>query len=176
MRLRINYYTALWTTLEHPEYAGISIADALLQEQDHLMPMPMSFDGYVQSNGRVSSTCLVAVESNRYSVPSRLAQGRIDIRLFIIQPMLKNYAPHQTELEMVTLEDLVPAEHLVRKIETAIDFEFIRDKVRHLYCPNNGRPAIDPVMLFKMILLGYLFGVRSERQLMREIQVNTAYL
>ena len=89
--------------------------------------------------------------------------------------MLKNYAPHQTELEMVTLEDLVPAEHLVRKIETAIDFEFIRDKVRHLYCPNNGRPAIDPVMLFKMILLGYLFGVRSERQLMREIQVNTAY-
>ena len=74
--------TALWTTLEHPEYAGISIADALLQEQDHLMPMPMSFDGYVQSNGRVSSTCLVAVESNRYSVPSRLAQGRIDIRLY----------------------------------------------------------------------------------------------
>ena len=65
--------------------------------------------------------------------------------------MLKNYAPHQTELEMVTLEDLVPAEHLVRKIETAIDFEFIRDKVRHLYCGNNGRPAVDPVLLFKRI-------------------------
>ena len=47
--------------------------------------------------------------------------------LFIIWSMLKNYAPHQTELEMVTLEDLVPAEHLVRKIETAIDFEFIRE-------------------------------------------------
>ena len=89
--------------------------------------------------------------------------------------MLKDYAPQQTELEMVTLEDLVPSEHLVRKIESAIDFEFIRAKVSHLYCPDNGRPALDPVMLFKMILLGYLFGVRSERQLMREIQVNTAY-
>ena len=49
--------------------------------------------------------------------------------------MLKNHIFHQTELEMVTLEDLVPTGHLVRKIETTIDFEFIRDKVRHVYCP-----------------------------------------
>lgn len=89
--------------------------------------------------------------------------------------MLKDHRPHQTEIEMVTLEDLVPTEHLVRQIENAIDFEFIRSKVRHLYCTDNGRPAIDPVMLFKIILLGYLFGIRSERQLMREIQVNNAY-
>jgi hypothetical protein len=48
--------------------------------------------------------------------------------------MLKHYAAHQTEFEMVTLGDLVPAEHLVRKIETAIDFEFIRDKISLLVC------------------------------------------
>jgi transposase len=40
--------------------------------------------------------------------------------------------------------------------------------VKHLYCEDNGRPALDPVVLFKLLLLGYLYGVRSERQLMRE--------
>lgn len=76
---------------------------------------------------------------------------------------------------MVTLEELVPKDHLLRKIDHYIDFSFIHDKVRHLYCENNGRPAIDPTQLFKMLFIGYLFGIRSERQLVREIQVNVAY-
>lgn len=63
----------------------------------------------------------------------------------------------------------------MRKIERTIDFEFIRERVRDLYCADNGRPAIDPVILFKMLFIGYLYGVRSERQLIREIQVNMAY-
>jgi transposase len=41
------------------------------------------------------------------------------------------------------------------------------------YCPDNGRPALDPTLLFKLLLIGYLFGVRSERQLIREVQVCT---
>ncbi len=45
----------------------------------------------------------------------------------------------------------------------------------HLYCPNNGRPAIVPVRLIKMMLQGYLFGIPSERRLVKEIQVNVAY-
>ncbi|WP_225319057.1 IS1182 family transposase [Cellvibrio sp. KY-GH-1] len=89
--------------------------------------------------------------------------------------MLKEPAPRQHTLEMVILEDLVPADHLLRKIDKYINFEFIRDQVRHLYCDNNGRPAVDPVLLFKMLFIGYLFGVRSERQLVREVQVNVAY-
>lgn len=89
--------------------------------------------------------------------------------------MLKEPAPRQHTLEMVILEDLVPADHLLRKIDKYINFEFIRDQVRHLYCNNNGRPAVDPVLLFKMLFIGYLFGVRSERQLVREVQVNVAY-
>jgi transposase len=64
---------------------------------------------------------------------------------------------------------------LLRKIDKAIDFGFIRERVRSLYCADNGRPAIDPVVLFKMLFIGYLFGVRSERQLVRDIQVNVAY-
>lgn len=89
--------------------------------------------------------------------------------------MLKTPAPYQHELEMVTLESLVPADHLLRKIDAAVDFEFIRAKVAHRYCADNGRPALDPVVMFKLLFIGYLFGVRSERQLMREVQVNVAY-
>ncbi|TNH06581.1 IS1182 family transposase, partial [Pasteurellaceae bacterium Phil11] len=89
--------------------------------------------------------------------------------------MLKPPPSNQSKLEMVTLEQLVPKDHLVRKIDQAIDFEFIRDEVAHLYCHNNGRPAIDPVRLFKMMLLGYIFGIKSERQLVKEVEVNMAY-
>jgi len=89
--------------------------------------------------------------------------------------MLKKRMPRQAALEIVTLEELVPADHLLRKVAAAIDFRFIRDRVAHLYCPDNGRPALDPEVLFKILLIGYLFGVRSERQLMREVAVNMAY-
>lgn len=89
--------------------------------------------------------------------------------------MLKEPGVAQQELELVTIESLVPSDHLLRKIEAAIDLEFIRERVRHLYCEDNGRPALDPVVLFKLLFIGYLFGIRSERQLMREVQCNAAY-
>lgn len=89
--------------------------------------------------------------------------------------MLKQSVPQQTELEMVTLESLVPGDHLLRKIDRCINFDFIHDRVRHLYCANNGRPALDPTVLFKALFIGYLFGIRSERALIREIEVNVAY-
>jgi transposase len=89
--------------------------------------------------------------------------------------MLKPTSPAQYELEMVTLEQLVPKDHLLRLIDRHIDFDFIRERTAHLYCADNGRPAVDPELLFKMLFIGYLFGIRSERQLIREIQVNVAY-
>lgn len=88
--------------------------------------------------------------------------------------MLKDHKT-QYEFEMVTLDSLVPKDHLVRKLESAIDLSFIHERVKHLYCANNGRPAVDPIVFFKLLLLGYIFGIRSERQLMREVEVNTAY-
>ena len=69
--------------------------------------------------------------------------------------MLKDKSPQQVELEMVYINELVPEDHLVRLIDMAIDFEFIRDEVEHLYCKNNGRPAVDPVRFFKILFLGY---------------------
>jgi transposase len=76
---------------------------------------------------------------------------------------------------MVTLESLVPQDHLLRLIDQHISFDFIRAECESLYCADNGRPALDPVMLFKMLFVGYLFGVRSERRLVKEIEVNVAY-
>ena len=89
--------------------------------------------------------------------------------------MLKKPELQQQELELVSIEALVPSTHLLRKVDGAVDFGFIRDRVKHLYSEDNGRPALDPVVLFKLLLLGYLYGVRSERQLMREVEVNVAY-
>ena len=88
---------------------------------------------------------------------------------------MKKPEAQQQELEWVSIESLVPEQHLLRKVDHAVDFSFIRDRVNHLYSEDNGRPALDPVVLFKLLLLGYLYGVRSERQLMREAEVNVAY-
>lgn len=89
--------------------------------------------------------------------------------------MLKRPTPEQTALEIVTLDELVPKDHLLRKIDRVIDFSFIHDLTAALYCADNGRPPLDPTVMFKALFVGYLFGVRSERQLVREIEVNVAY-
>jgi transposase len=89
--------------------------------------------------------------------------------------MLKKLQDQQVKYEFVCIDNLVPKDHLLKKIAKHIDFRFIREKVKDLYCPDNGRPAIDPVVLFKMLFLGYLFGIRSERRLIEEIKVNVAY-
>jgi transposase len=89
--------------------------------------------------------------------------------------MLTSNDQNQSSFEFVCIEDLVPQNHLLRKINKYIDFTFIREKVKPYYCTNNGRPSIDPVVLFKMILIGYLYGIRSERQLELEIKTNIAY-
>ena len=75
---------------------------------------------------------------------------------------------------MYTLNELVPQEHLVRKLENALDFRFIYPKVQHLYS-RQGRPSVDPVVLFKMLMINILFGYNSMRRTCQEIQVNLAH-
>ncbi|MGM8216845.1 IS1182 family transposase [Bacillaceae bacterium W0354] len=79
------------------------------------------------------------------------------------------------QIEFISLEDLVPRDHLVRKVEEAIDFDFIYELVEDKYSSNNGRPSVDPVVLFKMVFIQYLFGIRSMRQTIEEIKTNVAY-
>ena len=89
--------------------------------------------------------------------------------------MINERREAQNEIEVVMLEQLVPQDHLLRKIDKYIDFSFIRELTKDLYCHTNGRPAVDPVVLFKMLFIGYLYGIRSERQLVKDIEVNLAY-
>ena len=73
---------ALWGEIRHPEYKQFSVAEVLEHERAEMMPMPTPFDGYVEKSARVSSTCLVAVARNRYSVPCELAGQRVSTRLY----------------------------------------------------------------------------------------------
>ncbi|MGH8820870.1 MAG: IS21 family transposase [Rhodoferax sp.] len=73
---------ALWAELRHPQYSEFSVLEMLEQERLTMMPMPAAFDGYVEKPARVSSTCLVAVARNRYSVPCELVGQRLSTRLY----------------------------------------------------------------------------------------------
>jgi len=73
---------SLWSEIRHPEYQQFSVAEMLTQEQAELMPMPEPFNGYIERSAKVSSTCLVAVARNRYSVPCELAGQRVSTRLY----------------------------------------------------------------------------------------------
>ena len=74
-----------------------------------------------------------------------------------------------------SMDDMVPKDHLLRLIEQSIDFSFIYELVEDRYCPDNGRPSIDPVMLIKIQLIQCLYGIRSMRQTIKDIEVNVAY-
>lgn len=90
--------------------------------------------------------------------------------------MLKKKAPNEkNQLVLMDMEALVPGDHMVRKISAVLDFDFVYDIVKDKYSADNGRPSIDPVILVKMVLIQYLFGIRSMRQTVKEIQVNVAY-
>lgn len=88
--------------------------------------------------------------------------------------MMTEQKNKQTRMLCVCMEDLVPQGHFLRKLDAAVDFTFIYDIMRPLYS-NTGRPSIDPVVLVKMLLIGYLYGIDSERKLEQEITVNIAY-
>jgi len=72
------------------------------------------------------------------------------------------------------LDDVVPEDHLVRRIATVLDLSWVHGMLAPHYS-NTGRPSIDPVLMIRMLIIGYVFAIRSERQLVREVQVNLAY-
>lgn len=80
----------------------------------------------------------------------------------------------RNQMTFISLEDLVPENHLVRKLDAAIDFSFIYEIVKDLYKPY-GRESIDPVVLVKITFIQYVFGIPSMRKTIEEIEVNFAY-
>ena len=89
--------------------------------------------------------------------------------------MLKKETEQRQAIEMLCTDMLVPKGHLLRKIDAAVDFRHIYELVEDLYSEDNGRPSCDPVVLFKLVLIQHLFGIRSLRQTMRDAEVNVAY-
>jgi transposase len=74
----------------------------------------------------------------------------------------------------IRLEDQVPANHLVRKLDAVLDFEGIRSQLKPFYS-DIGRPSVDPELMIRMLLLGYCYSIRSERKLCEEVRFNLAY-
>lgn len=81
----------------------------------------------------------------------------------------------QNQFILQTMEDLVPEDSLFRKIDKYIDFSFIYDEVKDLYCINNGRACIDPIVLFKLVFIQALEGLKSMRKTCEKIKVDAEY-
>jgi transposase len=81
----------------------------------------------------------------------------------------------QSEILMTTMEELVPEDSLFRKVDKYIDFTFIYEEVKNLYCEDNGRPSIDPIVLFKLVFIQALDGLKSMRQTCKKIKVDAEY-
>ena len=89
--------------------------------------------------------------------------------------MLERAKLRRDAVEFVNTDLLVPQDHLLRKIDSGVDFCHIYDFVEDLYCEDNGRPSVDPVVLFKIVLIQHLYGIPSLRRTMQEINMNIAY-
>lgn len=68
------------------------------------------------------------------------------------------------EVAITDIEGLVPEDHLLRKIEKVMDYEWLYERLEPYYCHDNGRPGTDPVVLIKMVLIQHLLGIASLRQ------------
>ena len=89
--------------------------------------------------------------------------------------MTQNTDKNREQIQMFCMDDLVPQDHLLRLIDKAIDWSFIYDLVEDKYCLDNGRPSLDPVVLIKIPFIQYLYGIKSMRQTIKDIEVNVAY-
>ena len=89
--------------------------------------------------------------------------------------MLNKKEYNQNQIILQTMEDLVPQDSLFRRIDKYIDFSFIYDEVSHLYCTTNGRNSVDPVVLFKLVFIQALDGLKSMRKTCEKIKVDAEY-
>jgi transposase len=82
---------------------------------------------------------------------------------------------NREQMQFFSMDQLVPKDHLLRLIDGAVDWSFIYDLVKEKYSEDQGRPSLDPVVLIKIPLIQYLYGIKSMRQTIRDIEVNMAY-
>ena len=88
--------------------------------------------------------------------------------------MMGQHARFESLFYYFRIEDQVPENHLLRLIDRYIRFDFVREKLKESYS-DTGRPSIDPELLLRILLIGYLYGVTSERKLLEELQMHLAW-
>jgi len=88
--------------------------------------------------------------------------------------MMGNHSPSESLFHYFRLEDQVPEDHLLRLIDRHVNLDFVRAKLKDCYS-DTGRPSIDPELLLRMLLVGYLYGVTSERKLVEELRMHLAW-
>jgi transposase len=89
-------------------------------------------------------------------------------------PMMGQLPRMQSLFYYFRLEDQIPEDHLLRLIDRYVDLSFVRDRLKNLYS-STGRPSIDPEVLLRLLLVGYLYGITSERRLLEEVRMHLAY-
>ena len=92
-----------------------------------------------------------------------------------VMKMLERGKMDRDAIEIVGIDSLVPSDHLLRKIDAAVDFNRLYELVEPLYCEDNGRPSVDPVVLFKMVLIQHLYGLSSLRRTAEEVRGSIYY-
>ena len=137
---------ALWAEIRHPEYKHFSVLEMLEQERLEMMPMPTPFDGYVESPAKVTSTCLVIVQRNRYSVPCEYAGQRVSTRLY------------PTRISVVAHDAVVAShERLSDRGHTSYDWQHYIDLAqRKPGALRNGAPFADMPEPLKKLKLGLM--------------------
>jgi len=144
---------SIWADTQHPVHKQFTVAEMLELEKGHLMSMPAPFDGYVEKAARVSSTCLVAVARNRYSVPCEWAGRLVSTRLY----------PNRVT---VAADDVLVASHarLAGSSQTTYDWQHYIDLVqRKPGALRNGAPFLDlpaPLLRLRQSLLRHTGGDR----------------
>jgi hypothetical protein len=144
---------ALWGELRHPEYKELSVAEMLEQERACMMPMPTAFDGYVECQARVSSTCLINVQRNHYSVPCELAGKMVSVRLY----------PNQV---VAVWDDVIVAcqERLIERGQVRYDWQhYITLIERKPGALRNGAPFADMPAPLKQLRLALLRNKGGDR-------------
>ena len=89
--------------------------------------------------------------------------------------MFEKSADMRGEVKIVDIDSLMPKNHLLRKIDSVVDFNDIYEMTEKYYCQDNGRPCCDPVIVVKIALIQHIFGIRSMRQTVKEVETNIAY-
>lgn len=89
--------------------------------------------------------------------------------------MFEKSADMRGEVKIVDIDSLTPKNHLLRKIDSVVDFNDIYEMTEKYYCQDNGRPCCDPVIVVKIALIQHIFGIRSMRQTVKEVETNIAY-